>query len=121
MHSQQWRFEVKHETTEDDDKMIVIKWTVTNLTSGKVTTLTETPFQAKERQKTGNTICSVVMRKAIEQRVLDLEQDLLSLAVQSNPAQMASLQGLIRELRPKQRNEGILFFGLRHAVVQVRA
>jgi hypothetical protein len=117
MHSQQWRFHIAHETC---DGMIVIRWTVTNMISGKTVSLTETPFQAKERQKTGNTICSVVMRKAIEQRVLDLEEELRTPETMANAAQTSSIQGLIRELRPKQRNEGILFFGLRHAVVQVR-
>jgi len=115
MYSQKWKFEVTHEQWKD---IVVINWKVTSSISGKVTSVTETPMQALERQKKGNTICSVVMRKALEQRVQDIEEE-----IRQNPedeASVAGRRGLITELRPHQRNEGILFFGLRHRAVQIR-
>jgi len=115
MHNQPWEFEVNH---EKNDGVTVIKWSVTNLTSGKTVSVTETPFQAKVRQRTGNTITSFVMRQALEQRVREFEELLEQPDTIDNPLQMANFQSLIKDLRRKERNEGILFFGLRHEDVQ---
>lgn len=115
MHNQPWEFHITHEKSEG---ITVIKWSVTNLTSGKTVSVTETPFQAKVRQKTGNTITSFVMRQALEQRVRDLEEILEKPASEDNTVQTANIMSLIKDLRKKERNEGILFFGLRHEDVQ---
>lgn len=115
MHNQPWEFTITHEKVEG---VTVIQWSVKNLTSNKTVTVSESPFQARVRQKTGNTITSFVMRQALEQRVRDLEETLEQPDIKNNPVQVANVQSLIKELRRKERNEGILFFGLRHEEVQ---
>jgi len=117
MHNQPWEFHITHEQI---DGMTVVRWSVTNLTSGKTVSIAETPFQAKVRQKTGNTITSFVMRQALEQRVSDLEEVLEKDESEDNSLQTANIISLVRDLRKKERNEGILFFGLRHEDVQRR-
>jgi hypothetical protein len=66
MYSQSWQFEITHSLVED---CVVLTWKITNLSSGGVVATTETPQQAELRQTKGNTICNMVLRKALEQRI----------------------------------------------------
>jgi hypothetical protein len=116
MYAQRWSYEITHGKCLG---YTVLTWRITNLTSNTVVTMTETPQQATMRQQKGNTICNIVLRKALDKRAEELE-----LVIQSgtkNETQIANLRSLIKELQPKQCTEGLLFFGLRHECVQLRA
>ena len=125
MYSQRWKFEILHGTTpsttgpvSETNQRVVLTWNVTNLNSMSVISMTETPQQASLRQATGITICNRVMRKALQQRASELELEMTE--GDKTPTQVANIQSLVRQLRPKQCTEGLLFFGLRHKCVHNR-
>ena len=95
---------------------MVLTWSITNLTSHGVVSITESPQQALMRQTKGNTICNTVLRKALEQRIEELQVELSK--KDKTPLQIANLRSLIKELCPKKCAQGLLFFGLRHEIVQ---
>ena len=115
MYAQPWKFEIVHGTCMGGT---VLCWKITNLISNGLVSVTETPQQATLRQSKGNTICNLVLRKALNQRAAELEQTIAQ--GDKNPTQVANLRSLIKELRPKQCTEGLLFFGLRHESVQLQ-
>jgi len=122
MYSQEWRFEIEHHHASDDGGGVVITWRITNLSTGNQVSMTESPEQAQLRRLKGKTICNIVVKRALEQRAVELEQvlDRLKASESSNALQCANLETMIRKLRPKQCTEGLLFFGLRHDCVQNR-
>jgi len=119
MYAQPWRFEINHHSGGDAAGEIRLRWTVTNLASGHRMSFLETSEQAHERQVKGNTICNVVVREALNQRAGELEEEMRTLEP-SNTTRIANIRSLIKELRPKQCTEGLLFFGLRHQAAQSR-
>ena len=115
MYDQRWKFEVTH--VEEGD-FTLICWKITNITSGTVTQVIETPQEAAMREHCGKTICNVVLKQAFESRVKELEESLLELA--DNPTRLFNVQNVIKALRPKRCTVGLLFFGLLHDAVQAR-
>jgi hypothetical protein len=115
MYSQDWKFQIVH---KDMMGVRVISWIIISGSSGTTTIVTETPEQAMIRQTKGNTICNQVLRQALEQRAIELEK--VVARGEKSIVQIANIKSLIKELRPKQCTEGLLFFGLRHACVQLR-
>jgi len=115
VYDQHWKFEVTH--AEEGDSTLIC-WKITNLASGTVTQVTETPQEAAMRENSGRTICNIVLKQAFESRAQELEQTLVELA--DNPARLSNVQNLIKALRPKRCTVGLLFFGLLHEVVQAR-
>ena len=120
-----WRFETVHGTQEILSGLVKITWSVTNLTTMKCTSLTETPSEALERITSGNTISNKVFRLAMKQRMQDLESDLVALqkAKSEQTEEMiefkcANLRTRIRTLSPKHFKQGLLLFGLLHDIVQ---
>jgi hypothetical protein len=116
MYAQRWSYAITHGKCLG---YTVLTWRITNLTSNTVVTMTETPQQATMRQQKGNTICNIVLRRALDKRAEEL--DLVIQSGTKNETQIANLRSLIKELQPKQCTEGLLFFGLRHECVQLRA
>jgi len=119
MYAQPWRFEINQYETGAVREEIRLRWTVTNLASGHRISFLETSEQAHERQVKGNTICNLVVREALNQRAGELEEELKTLEP-SNTSRIANIKSLVKELRPKQCTEGLLFFGLRHQAAQSR-
>ena len=120
-----WRFETVHGTQEILSGLVKVTWSVTNRTTMKCTSLTETPSEALERITSGNTISNKVFRLAMKQRMQDLENELLTLqkAKSEHTEEMiefkcANLRTRIRTLSPKHFKQGLLLFGLLHDVVQ---
>jgi len=126
MYSQDWKFEIIHknprpllgsdQSLASNRGIVVLTWSITNLTSHGVVSITESPQQALMRQTKGNTICNTVLRKALEQRIEELQVELSK--KDKTPLQIANLRSLIKELCPKKCAQGLLFFGLRHEIVQ---
>jgi len=114
MYDQRWRFEVTH--LPQNGSTVLIRWTVTNLTSGTVTVVTETSQDAMVRETCGRTICNTVLKTALEIRAVELENSLAT--SMENPAKLVNVQDLIKALRPKRCTVGLLFFGLLHESVQ---
>jgi hypothetical protein len=118
MYAQPWRFEINYldGCQAGDAGEVRLRWSVTNLLSGRTITYAETAEQAKERQVKGNTICNLVVREALNKRAEELEEEMNDLGGAST--RTANLRSLVKELRPKQCTEGLLFFGLRHQIAQ---
>jgi len=119
VYNERWKFEINHtsEMFEVDYsiKCVPLKWTITNLTTGVVTSMTESRDETVIRNTQGQTISNKVFREALEIRARDLEQRLQG---EINPRRIAQLQSLIRALRPKRFSEGPLIFGLQHKIIQ---
>lgn len=120
MYAQPWRFEITYEAPGSLKGEMRLRWKVVNLASSSTVSYLETAEQAHERQTKGNTICNLVVREALNKRACELEKELVTLEL-ANSTRVANLRSLVRELRPKQCTEGLLFFGLRHAAAQSRA
>ena len=120
MYAQHWRFEITHSQPGDGPDEICLRWTVTNLGSANTISFLETPDQAHERQVKGNTICNLVVREALTRRARELELELEAEDI-DNHTRVANLKSLVKELRPKQCTEGLLFFGLRHQIAQSKS
>jgi hypothetical protein len=116
MYSQDWKFLITHGIDVVTSKT-VLTWQIINLSSGQITSMTETPHQASLRQTKGKTICNLVMQKALKDRATELEES-LNQAGNRTAIQVSNILGLIKKLRPTQCTEGLLFFGLRHDIVQ---
>ena len=117
MYAQRWRFEVEHRKGAGGSTVVV--WRVKSAADGSVVAeVCESPQQAQLRQVKGNTLCNVVLRQALDRRAEELERAAME---ETNPVRVANLKSLVRELRPRQCTEGLLFFGLRHECVQLRA
>lgn len=118
VYNERWKFGIHH-TKEvfqvENLKCVCITWTVTNLNTGHVTSLTESREEAIIRNSQGQTISNKVFREALEARAKDLEKSLIN---ETNVKKCAQVQSLIRNLRPKRFSEGPLVFGLQHKVVQ---
>ena len=113
MYDQRWKFQVLH---VPQGNSVVIRWVVTNLSSGTVTAVTETLQDAMVRETCGRTICNTVLKNALEIRAVELENS--PELYDENPTKSANVQNLIKVLRPKRCTVGLLFFGLLHEVVQ---
>jgi len=111
---ERWQFEVVHHKKESG--VITIEWKITNLSSGTITTRTETLSEAILRQTRGKTICNLVVREALDKCALELETSVL--LISDNPLRIANLQSRAKALRPKRCLIGLLFFGLLHEAVQ---
>jgi hypothetical protein len=115
---QRWGFEVKHGTEcfeKNGLKCVCLIWTITNVASGNVHSLTETPKEAFTRCSHGRTIASKVFREAMLHEANELEKHL---GDESDEFRSANIQSLIKALRPKNFSEGLLVFGLQHERVQ---
>ena len=121
MYAQPWKFEINQVGESNAKGEVRLRWSVTNTASDSRVTFVETTDQAHERQVKGNTICNLVVREALNKRALELEKELASLEPNASATRVAHLRSLIKELRPKQCTEGLLFFGLRHQAAQSRA
>ena len=113
MYNEKWQFEVIH--CQEND-LILIEWRITNLSSGTVTSRTETPSEAKARQASGKTICNLVVREALEKRAVELESS--AMLLEDSPLRVANFQSRAKALRPKRCLIGLLFLGLLHETVQ---
>ena len=113
VYNEKWQFEVIH---HKENNVILIEWKITNLSSGNITSRTETPSEAKARQAHGKTICNHVVRDALDKRALELEKS--GTLLEDNPLRVANLQNMAKTLRPKRCLIGLLFFGLLHETVQ---
>jgi hypothetical protein len=147
MYSQAWKFEIVYNVGAMKTVIVTapgasvmgaccLTWRVTNLFSGHVTEMTETLQQATLRQESGRTISNIVMQQAMEDRARDvevaLEREMATGTTATtnsnhdedttssfyNPIRQVNLRNVIRKLRPKRCGEGLLFFGLRHDIVQ---
>jgi len=114
MYEQNWKFEIIHHF---EGNTTVITWKVTNLASGTVTQVKETPKQAALREMSGRTICNKVVKSALESRSQELERSLAD-GTSENQSRKASTRNLVAILRPKLCTVGLLFFGLLHESVQ---
>ena len=119
VYNQSWCFEIVHgkQLISDDklNKCVCITWKITNLTTGTITSRTETPEEALIRNSRGGTICNKIFREALETRAKHLES---WLDTTTDSKRLAELQVLITILRPNRFAEGPLVFGLYHAIVQ---
>lgn len=115
-YGQPWRFEIHHGDTRDDCSGVRVIWKITNLTTMQTLERMETVEESKRRHQRGWTISNEVFREAMEKRVQDLERNIPQ---ETNPTRIASIQSLIKSLKPKKFSEGLLVFGLQHKVVQV--
>jgi hypothetical protein len=147
MYSQAWKTEILYntsptkQTSKNGAGAVCLTWRVTNLFSGHVSELTETLQQATLRQESGRTISNLVMQQAMEDRAREVEvalarevagksspkgssaangaeDEATETAAAYNPIRQVNLRNVIRKLRPKRCGEGLLFFGLRHDIVQ---
>jgi hypothetical protein len=116
MYDQPWRFEVSHEM-QSESSLVLITWTITNMASGAVTCMRETPQQATLREFSGRTICNKVVKMALTSRAKELEA---SLATLSEGSKRQAVENAVKVLRPKLCTVGLLFFGLLHDSVQKR-
>jgi hypothetical protein len=116
LYEQRWKFLVEH-CPQIDTTSVLIRWTITNLTSGTVTTALETLQDANVRETCGRTICNNVLKQALETRARELERS-VDMILQENPTRGAIVNNLIKVLRPKRCTVGLLFFGLLHEQVQ---
>lgn len=114
MYEQRWRFEIKHEY---QNETVLIRWTIQNLISQRVTSILETLQDALNREGCGRTICNNVLKKAMEDRACELEESLKEIEV-SSPSRANNLRNMIKHLRPKRCTVGLLFFGLLHREIQ---
>jgi hypothetical protein len=91
---------------------------IENLSSGTVTSVKESEREARVRQLNGFTLaCSIVMRKAIASRVEELNNEMLACC--TSPLRVSHIKYMLKRLQPGNHStEGILFFGLRHTIVQ---
>ena len=120
VYCQNWKFEITH-TQDGGGAMTLISWKVTNLETGTVTQVTESPHEAMMRETQGRTISNMVVKQAFESHARELERSLPELA--ENPTRLSSnnnVQKMIVALRPKRCTIGLIFFGLLHEVVQAR-
>jgi hypothetical protein len=142
MYGQPWEFEIQYNigsekslprlSAEPGTGVCCLTWRITNTITNHVTEMTETIQQARRRQESGRTISNLVMQHAMEDRASELEATLRRLDPNGriyktangpdtpllNPLRQVNLRKKIRRLRPKRFGEGLLFFGLRHNVVQ---
>ena len=124
MYSRDWKFEVTYnifrpqccESSSRTKGLIALTRKIINITSGGSVSVTETPQQAFLRQTKGDTICNSVVKKAVEQRIEELQVE--ASKKDRTPIQIANIKSLIKELCAKRCNQGLLFFGLRHELVQ---
>jgi hypothetical protein len=116
MYDQRWRMLIEH-FPQPDGVTVLIRWTITNLTSGTVTTQMETMQDAIVRETCGRTICNNVLKQALETRAQELEQS-MEMMIKDNPTRAANVRNLVKVLRPKRCTVGLLFFGLLHEQVQ---
>ena len=116
IYNQDWQFEARHGEIVEGKCSII--WSITNLTSGTRILHTETAEEASQRVNHGKTICTRVVRGALEARAAELEQKMES--AKDNPVKLANLQDLVKALRPHNCVTGLLFFGLLHERVQIR-
>ena len=114
-YGERWQFEVNHRNLGGG--VIAIEWKIINVSSGIITTRTETRSEAISRQMRGKTISNRVVREALGKRALELET-LAMLIRDHHPLRAANLQSKARPLRPKRCVIGLLFFGLVHDTVQ---
>jgi hypothetical protein len=115
MYNENWEFQVRHESEEVEEGVVCINWTIRNMTTGMVHSITETVSQAKKRIALGHTISNRVFRKAMECRARDLEA---SLDGERNDCRLSNVKSLVKSLRPTSFSEGLLAFGLQHKIVQ---
>lgn len=115
MYDQRWQFEVSH---EPQNGMVLIRWTIHNLSSGKTTSAVETVQDALNRESCGRTICNNVLKRALETRAQELEETLAT-SPPTNP-RASNMRATIKALRPKRCTVGLLFFGLLHEQIQTR-
>jgi len=114
MYEQKWKFEIKHEL---QNGMVLIRWTIHNLTSDRITSVMETVQDALNRESCGRTICNNVLKKALETRAQEIEQS-LSTMQETNLPRASNMRNLVKVLRPKRCTVGLLFFGLLHEQIQ---
>lgn len=123
IYDQHWRFEISHDSAitrdEEDHASVQITWKITNLTSGLVVQVKETPQQAILREYSGRTVCNKVVKMALSARADELEKQYKKNADTMEPTKRISLENNIRVLRPRLCTVGLLFFGLLHDTVQM--
>jgi len=115
LYHQDWRFEILHGPVIEGETCLI--WRVTNLSSRKMSELTETSLEAQMRRERGWTISSKVFREALKSRLSDLENELKK---ETNQTKKANLESLLKALKPSRFTEGLLAFGLLHESVQNR-
>ena len=115
VYNQPWKFEIHHGPTEEGVTCII--WKITNLQTGEIHEATETPDEARRRERQGWTISNRLFRDAMKSRVDSL---LESLDTETDSTKVANIHSLIKHLQPKRFNEGTLVFGLQHRQIQDR-
>jgi hypothetical protein len=113
VYDQPWQFEINHERQQGTNVVLVV-WKITNLTSGTVTVVKETPQQANLREFSGRTICNKVVKLALNNRAKELEASLPTMT----GSRRIAVEGAIKALRPRLCTIGLLFFGLLHENLQ---
>jgi hypothetical protein len=89
---------------------------IENLSSGTITSYKEPEHVARNRQLRGRATCKEMMYNAFNTRIKELNE---TLATCTNPTQRASIEWQLKRLQPRNLStEGVLFFGLRHTIVQ---
>ena len=116
VYSERWRFEIRHHLV-NKHLSVVVEWIIVNLASGMRVSRTETTKEAFVRQTKGRTICNRVLRSALEDRVKELEAEMLAV---DDDLKRSNIQDKITALRPTRCLVGLLFFGLLHKQVQDR-
>jgi hypothetical protein len=113
VYHQRWKFEILHRQHADS---VLITWNITNLASNKLISRTETAREARVRETSGHTICNQLLRNALKNRAMELEESIREFA--DNPTKVANTYSLVKVLKPKSCILGLLFFGLLHEAVQ---
>ena len=119
-YQEQWRVEIYHTTqqvlslTRMREDIVCIQWTITNIASQCVYSVTETPDEAVSRANLGWTVTSKLFRDAMAHRA---DQLFMQANQEENPCRAANLRSLAKTLRPKSFTQGPLLFGLKHKVI----
>jgi hypothetical protein len=117
MYNEGWRFHVHHNGLVENG-VVRLTWTITNLSTSIVHSMTETNEQARRRCNLGHTISNRVFKQAMEHRASQLEAEMSDKTTPKS--RLSNLKRLVRALRPKAFSEGLLAFGLQHRIVQDR-
>ena len=115
MYEQPWRFQVTQGPAVDKE-VALITWSITNLSSGRTKSVTETSKQASVRHHSGRTICNQVLKDALTERYTELEALLPTL--QNNPTREANVKSMMKVVAPRRCTVGLLFCGLLHECIQ---
>jgi len=117
IYHEEWKFSITHGIPVQFSNQIVvcITWKVVHIKSGVEHSRTETLQEALERAVSGRTITNEIFRNVLEARAKQLME---SAEREDNPCRRASIESLVKVLRPRCFNQGLLVFGLQHKVVQ---